>query len=160
MGQMSSSVGLGRVLEPAGVLPQAAWRLDASPEIGADEVRVAVERLNLDAASYRQLAEKHEGNGDAIRAEVLEIVRTRGKMHNPVTGSGGMLIGVVEAVGPSSPLPLKVGDRVATLVSLTLTPLLITDGLAGWDGRSEQVPATGTARNWPWPSTTCVVPRR
>ena len=53
---MSSSVGLGRVLEPAGVLRQAAWRLDPSPEIGADEVRVAVERLNLDAASYRQLA--------------------------------------------------------------------------------------------------------
>ena len=142
---MSASVGLSRVLEPAGVLPQAAWRLDARPEIGADEVRVAVERLNLDAASYRQLAEKHEGDGDAIRAEVLEIVRTRGKMHNPVTGSGGMLIGVVEEVGPSSPLALKAGDRVATLVSLTLTPLLITDGLAGWDGRGEQVPARGTA---------------
>ena len=142
---MSASVGLSRVVEPAGVLPQAAWRLDASPEIGADEVRIAVERLNLDAASYRQLAEKHQGDGDAIRAEVLEIVRTRGKMHNPVTGSGGMLIGVVDAVGPSSPLALKVGDKVATLVSLTLTPLLITDGLAGWDGRGEQVPAQGTA---------------
>jgi L-erythro-3,5-diaminohexanoate dehydrogenase len=145
MGLMSASVGLSRVLEPAGVLPQAAWRLDASPEIGPDEVRVAVERLNLDAASYRQLAEKHEGDGDAIRAEVLEIVRTRGKMHNPVTGSGGMLIGVVEEVGPASPLALKPGDRVATLVSLTLTPLRITDELAGWDGRGEQVPAQGTA---------------
>src|SRR3954447_12290529 len=142
---MTGSVGLRRVLEPAGVLPQAAWRLDARPEIAADEVRIAVERLNLDAASYRQLAEKHQGDGEAIRAEVLEIVRTRGKMHNPVTGSGGMLIGVVEAVGPESPLALKAGDRVATLVSLTLTPLRITDGLAGWDGRGEQVPAEGTA---------------
>ena len=142
---MSGSVGLARVLEPAGVLPQAAWRLDASPEIGPDEVRIAVERLNLDAASYRQLAGKHDGDGAAIRAEVLEIVGTRGKMHNPVTGSGGMLIGVVEAVGPESPLALKVGDRVATLVSLTLTPLRITDGLAGWDGKSEQIPAAGTA---------------
>ncbi|MFF5296309.1 L-erythro-3,5-diaminohexanoate dehydrogenase [Paractinoplanes globisporus] len=142
---MSASVGLDRVLEPAGVLPQAAWRLDARPEIAADEVRIAVERLNLDAASYRQLATKHEGDGDAIRAEVLEIVATRGKMHNPVTGSGGMLIGVVEEVGSESPLPLKPGDRVATLVSLTLTPLRITDGLASWDGKSEQVPARGTA---------------
>ena len=141
----SSEVGLGRVLEPAGVLPQAAWRLDADPEIGPDEVRIAVERLNLDAASFRQLAEKHGGDGAAVRAEVLQIVGTRGKMHNPVTGSGGMLIGVVEAVGPESALPVKVGDRVATLVSLTLTPLRITDGLAGWDGRSEQVPARGTA---------------
>lgn len=137
--------GLGRVLEPAGVLPQAAWRLDASPEIGPDETRIRVRRLNLDAASYRQLAQKHAGDGAAIRAEVCEIVATRGKMHNPVTGSGGMLIGVVEEIGPESPLPVKVGDRVATLVSLTLTPLMITDGLAGWDGLSEQVPAEGTA---------------
>jgi L-erythro-3,5-diaminohexanoate dehydrogenase len=56
-----------------------------------------------------------------------------------------MLIGVVDAVGPGSPLGLAVGQRVATLVSLTLTPLRITDGLAGWDGRSEQAPAAGTA---------------
>ncbi|WP_433789919.1 L-erythro-3,5-diaminohexanoate dehydrogenase [Actinoplanes sp. CA-252034] len=140
-----SMVGLRRVVEPVGVLPQAAWRLDASPEIGPDETRIRVQRLNLDAASYRQLAEKHAHNGDAIRAEVLDIVETRGKMHNPVTGSGGMLIGVVEEVGPESPLPVKPGDRVATLVSLTLTPLRITDGLAGWDGLSEQVPAEGTA---------------
>ncbi|HET6481889.1 MAG TPA: L-erythro-3,5-diaminohexanoate dehydrogenase [Actinoplanes sp.] len=142
---MASSVGLDRVLEPLGVLPQAAWRLDASPEIKDDEVRVRVERLNLDAASFRQLAEKHGGDGAAVRAEVLEIVETRGKMHNPVTGSGGMLIGVVDEVGPRSPLPVKKGDRVATLVSLTLTPLRITDGLRDWDGRGEQVPAAGTA---------------
>ena len=142
---MTASVGLARVLEPAGVLPQAAWRLDARPQIGPDEVRVRVERLNLDAASFRQLAEKHGGDGAAVRAEVLEIIGTRGKMHNPVTGSGGMLIGVVDEVGPASPLAVKVGDRVATLVSLTLTPLSITDGLARWDGRGEQVPAEGTA---------------
>jgi L-erythro-3,5-diaminohexanoate dehydrogenase len=145
VGFVSVSVGLDRVLEPVGVLPQAAWRLDARPEIAADEVRIRVERLNLDAASFRQLSEKHAGDGAAVRAEVLHIVETRGKMHNPVTGSGGMLIGVVEEVGPRSPLALKPGDRVATLVSLTLTPLRITDGLAGWDGRSEQVPAEGTA---------------
>ncbi|GAA2633182.1 L-erythro-3,5-diaminohexanoate dehydrogenase [Paractinoplanes durhamensis] len=138
-------MGLRRVLEPAGVLPQAAWRLDASPEIAADEVRIAVKRLNLDAASFRQLSEKHGGDGAAVRAEVLEIVGTRGKMHNPVTGSGGMLIGVVEEAGSESPLGLKPGDRVATLVSLTLTPLRITDALAGWDGKSEQIPAEGTA---------------
>src|ERR1044071_8683088 len=142
---MASSVGLDRVLEPVGVLPQAAWRLDASPAVREDEVRVRVERLNLDAASYRQLSEKHGGDGDAIRAEVVEIVGTRGKMHNPVTGSGGMLIGVVEEAGPESPLGLKPGGRAATLVSLTLTPLRVTDGPAGWDGRSEQVPARGTA---------------
>src|SRR5436305_12912305 len=130
---MTSPVGLRRVLEPAGVLPQAAWRLDPSPAIGADEVRIRVERLNLDAASFRQLATKHGGDGDAVRAEVLEIIRQRGKMQNPVTGSGGMLIGTVDEVGPDSPLGLKPGDRVATLVSLTLTPLAIAYGLTGRD---------------------------
>ena len=141
----SSPVGLHRVLEPAGVLPQAADRLDATPELWPDEVRIRVETLNLDAASFRQLITKHAGDGDAVRAEVVRIVADRGKMQNPVTGSGGMLVGTVEEVGPASPLGLAPGDRVCTLVSLSLTPLRIDDGLARWNGRSEQVPADGTA---------------
>ncbi len=141
----SSAIGLHRVVSPPGVLPQAAERLDPSPAVAVDEVRIAVERLNLDAASFRQLATSHGDDGDAVRAEVLEIIRTRGKMQNPVTGSGGMLIGTVDEVGPASPLGLAKGDRVATLVSLSLTPLAITDALSRWDGRSEQVPAQGHA---------------
>lgn len=141
--------GLHRVLDEATVLPQAAQRLDTRAELWPDEVRVRVERLNLDAASFRQLEGKHtrfgETDGDAVRAEVLDIVAARGKMQNPVTGSGGMLVGTVEEVGPDSPLGLSVGDRVATLVSLTLTPLVIEDGLARWDGASEQVPCDGYA---------------
>src|SRR3954453_3892277 len=140
-----SPAGLHRVVEPPGVLPQAARRLDPDPRIRDDEVRVRLERLNLDAASYRQLHTAHGGDPDKIRAEVLEIVRSRGKMHNPVTGSGGMLIGVVDEVGPKSPLGLAPGMRIATLVSLPLTPLRIDDGLRGWDGRGEQVPAEGHA---------------
>jgi len=133
------------VLEPSGVLPQAAARLDTGRELWSDEVRIRVERLNLDAASFRQLERKHGGDGEAVRAEVLEIIATRGKMQNPETGSGGMLVGTVEEVGARSPLGLAVGDRVTTLVSLTLTPLVIEDGLARWDGHSEQVPADGYA---------------
>jgi L-erythro-3,5-diaminohexanoate dehydrogenase len=146
----SDPTGLHRVLDDAVVLPQAARRLDTRPELWPDEVRIRVEKLNLDAASYRQLERKHTaGDGsvdhDGVRAEVLEIVGARGKMQNPETGSGGMLVGTVEEVGPESPLGLAVGDRVATLVSLTLTPLVIEDGLADWDGRGEQVPCDGYA---------------
>lgn len=146
---LEQALGLHRVMDPverqAGVLPQAAWRLDPSPEIGPGEVRVRVDRLNLDAASYRQLHEASDGDGDAIREAVRETIASRGKMHNPVTGSGGMLTGVVEAAGPRSPLGLKPGDRVATLVSLTLTPLRIYDGLERWDGLGEQIPCDGHA---------------
>jgi L-erythro-3,5-diaminohexanoate dehydrogenase len=141
----SSPLGLHRVIDPPGVLPQAAWQLDAAPAIARDEVRIRVDRLNLDAASYRQLREAYAADPDKIRAAVLDIIATRGKMQNPVTGSGGMLTGTVEEAGPDSPLGLKPGQRIATLVSLTLTPLAITDGLAAWDGRSEQVPCEGHA---------------
>src|SRR5919112_6091722 len=144
-GVVSDPLGLHRVLEPPGVLPQAAQRLDTRRELWPDEVRIRVERLNLDAASFRQLERTYDGDGDKVRAAVLDIVETRGKMENPETGSGGMLVGTVEAVGPESPLGLRVGDRVTTLVSLTLTPLVIEDHLARWDGRSEQVPADGYA---------------
>ncbi|MBK8866937.1 MAG: zinc-binding dehydrogenase [Dermatophilaceae bacterium] len=150
---VESPYGLHRVLEPTGpevTLPQAAQRLDARAKLWPGEVRIALDTLNLDAASYRQLATKHQRadgsvDGEAVRAEVLAIVASRGKMQNPVTGSGGMLIGTVAEVGPESPLGLAVGDRVATLVSLSLTPLAISDGLGRWDGQSEQVPAAGHA---------------
>ncbi|MQW75178.1 L-erythro-3,5-diaminohexanoate dehydrogenase [Nocardioides sp. dk4132] len=141
----SDPTGLHRVLDAERVLPQAAERLDTRRELWPDEVRVRVERLNLDAASYRQLAHAHAGDGAAVRRTALDIVAARGKMQNPVTGSGGMLVGTVEEVGPESPLGLRVGERVATLVSLTLTPLVIEDDLARWDGLGEQVPCTGYA---------------
>jgi L-erythro-3,5-diaminohexanoate dehydrogenase len=146
---LARELGLHRVTDHAerlaGVLPQAAWHLDPSPRLAADEVRISIDRLNLDAASYRQLHEASAGNGDAIREAVREIIASRGKMHNPVTGSGGMLTGIVEEVGAQSPLGLRPGDRVATLVSLTLTPLEIYDNLKHWDGLSEQVPCAGHA---------------
>src|SRR5580704_7958866 len=145
MTSSTSPLGLHRVLDPPGVLPQAAWRLDPSPAIAPDEVRIRVDRLNLDAASYRQIRETYSGDPDKIRTAVLDIITTRGKMQNPITGSGGMLTGTVDEAGPASPLGLKPGQRVATLVSLTLTPLQITDGLAAWDGQSEQVPCEGHA---------------
>src|SRR5689334_21802873 len=88
--RVASPVGLHRVLEPTGddiTLPQTARRLDARPQLWPDEVRIAVDTLNLDAASYRQLAEKHSVDGHveggAVRAEVLGIIATRGKMQNP-----------------------------------------------------------------------------
>jgi L-erythro-3,5-diaminohexanoate dehydrogenase len=138
-----SPYGLHRVLQPPEALPQQARLLDPSPPPRGGEALVEVERLNLDAASFRQIREEQGGDAAAMQARVMEIVRERGKMHNPVTGSGGMLIGTVSEVGESR-TDLAPGDRVATLVSLTLTPLRLED-LSRWDGTSEQVPALGHA---------------
>jgi L-erythro-3,5-diaminohexanoate dehydrogenase len=117
--------GLRRVVAPPGVLPQRADRLEPDGPLGEDELAIAVEALNVDAASFRQLEGAVGKDPAALAAEVGRIVADRGKLHNPVTGSGGMLIGRVEAIGPRHPAAgtLHAGDRIATLVSLTLTPL-------------------------------------
>jgi L-erythro-3,5-diaminohexanoate dehydrogenase len=119
--------GLRRVVAPAGVLPQRAERLDPSLPLGEDELAIDVEALNVDAASFRQIEGAVGRDPAAIAAEVERIVRERGKLHNPVTGSGGMLIGRVAEVGPRHPAAgaLRPGERIATLVSLTLTPLAL-----------------------------------
>jgi L-erythro-3,5-diaminohexanoate dehydrogenase len=116
--------GTHRALDPPGALPQPAWRLDNDfTRIFRGEVLLAVETLNIDAASFMQM----EGEGDPANI-VLRTVAERGKQHNPVTGSGGMLLGRVVAVQPwgrPAGEALAPGDRVATLVSLSLTPLRI-----------------------------------
>ncbi len=118
--------GIHRVIEPEGVLPQPAWRIDNSMEIYDNEILIDVQTLNIDSASFTQLEAEAGGDIEKIKARMLEIVSERGKHHNPVTGSGGMLIGTVERVGDSlKGRDLKVGDRIATLVSLSLTPLRI-----------------------------------
>jgi L-erythro-3,5-diaminohexanoate dehydrogenase len=124
--------GLGRVVGEKGVLPQRAQRLDPSLPLREGELLIDVESLNIDAASFKQLKETSGGDAAKIGQAITSIVAARGKMQNPVTGSGGMLIGRVSEISPSHPnrSGLVVGDRVATLVSLTLTPLVLDRILA------------------------------
>ncbi len=111
-----------------GRLPQTAERLDASLPIRSNEVLIAVEALNLDSSSMRQIAESCSGDQARMRARIAEIVSTCGKMHNPVTGSGGVLVGRVAEIGADFPAQgLAIGDVICTLVSLTLTPLILDE---------------------------------
>jgi L-erythro-3,5-diaminohexanoate dehydrogenase len=120
--------GAHRVIEPPGALPQAAWRVDNDFSRCFDtEIEVAVERLNLDAASFRQLLEAASGDLAAVARAVRETVDARGKQHNPVTGSGGMLLGSVTRVGSAVRSEVRVGARIASLVSLSLTPLRLDE---------------------------------
>lgn len=124
--------GTHRTIEPKGSLPQPAWKLDNSMEIWDNELLIDVETLNVDAASFRQISEQANGDPEKIGEIILETVAKRGKQHNPVTGSGGMLIGSVAEIGKSlqGKRDLAVGDRVASMVSLSLTPLNIQEILA------------------------------
>jgi L-erythro-3,5-diaminohexanoate dehydrogenase len=120
--------GLGRVVGEPGVLPQRARKLDPSLPARAGELVIDVESLNIDAASFKQLKGAAGGDLVKVQAAIEAIVRERGKMQNPVTGSGGMLVGRVREVTAEHPAAktLRAGDRIATLVSLSLTPLVIT----------------------------------
>jgi len=141
---MQSPYGVHRVIGEDGLLPQPAQRLDAGPPCGSLEMQIAVERLHVDASSLRQLRLACGGDLAAVRAELLSLVQRRGKLHNPVTNSGGMLIGSVSAVGPDYPDPPPRGTRVATLASLTLTPLRLED-LGAVDAHSNAIAARGVA---------------
>ncbi len=121
--------GLHRVVRPQGVLPQQADELDFSLPIFDNELLIDVEALNIDSASFHQIREFCGSNLEKMKAHIHELVAMHGKHHNPVTGSGGMLLGTVKQVGVrffdnnDAGIRVQPGDRIATLVSLTLTPL-------------------------------------
>tara|TARA_R110001583_G_scaffold142294_1_gene294583 strand:- start:32618 stop:33658 length:1041 start_codon:yes stop_codon:yes gene_type:complete len=122
--------GTHRVIEPQGVLPQPATKVDNNvAEIYDNEILVDVDILNIDSASFTQIKEQAGGDVEKIKEIILDIVETQGKMKNPVTGSGGMFIGTVLQIGDAivGKKDLKVGDKIASLVSLSLTPLKIEE---------------------------------
>lgn len=127
--------GTHRVISPAGILPQPADVIDNKMEICNNEVKIDVKTLNVDSASFTAFVDHACGKkptddltADELKAVedlLLDTVTKKGKLKNPWTGSGGMLIGTVEEIGPDWKGDLKVGDKIATLVSLSLTPLVI-----------------------------------
>lgn len=121
--------GTHRVIEPKGILPQPAQKISNDMEIYDNEILIDVQTLNIDSASFTQIKEQANGDESKIKEIMLDIVEKQGKHKNPVTGSGGMLIGTVAQIGDAliGKTDLKVGDKIATLVSLSLTPLVIEE---------------------------------
>ena len=144
MSSLIEALGAKRVLEPPGALPQAALRLDAATPLQPYEIEIAVDTLCVDSSSFRQLVESNDRDPTRVGEAILRIVAERGKMQNPVTGSGGVLAGTVQAVGDGFPDPPSIGSRVVTMVSLTLTPLRL-EAVGEVDCDSAHVPVTGTA---------------
>ena len=146
--------GTHRVISPKGVLPQPADVIDNTMEIYDNEVLIDVKTLNIDSASFTEICKQVLGKKpaeietqeekDKIAECMKGIVAKAGKHKNPWTGSGGMLIGTVKEIGPEWKGDLKVGDKIATLVSLSLTPLVI-DEIHEMRPAIDQVDITGQA---------------
>jgi L-erythro-3,5-diaminohexanoate dehydrogenase len=114
--------GFHRVLEPVGAIPQAAWKVDSRPVLlRPTETLLDVSLLNLDSTGMAQLCL----TGRAVEEQVMEIVGTRGKMHNPVSNSGGVLVGTVREIGSevSKDFSPRVGETIIPLVSTSTLPL-------------------------------------
>lgn len=148
--------GTHRVISPKGVLPQPADVIDNDMEIWDNEVLIDVQTLNIDSASFTEIVRRacdgkkpvdiqdSPEDQEKVKKVMLDIVAKAGKHKNPWTGSGGMLLGTVEEVGPAYKGELKVGDKIATLVSLSLTPLRI-DEIHEMRPAIDQVDITGKA---------------
>ncbi|MCL2040593.1 MAG: L-erythro-3,5-diaminohexanoate dehydrogenase [Bacteroidales bacterium] len=128
MQKKGNKYGTHRVIEPKGVLPQPADKIDNNmDEIWDNEILIDVQTLNVDSASFTDIKARAGGDHEKIKEIMFSIVEKQGKHRNPWTGSGGMLLGTVEKIGDAliGKTDLKVGDKIATLVSLSLTPLRI-----------------------------------
>ncbi len=139
MQKKGTKYGTHRVIEPIGALPQPALKLNNKMEIFDNEILIEVNTLNIDSASYTQIKGACNADAQKMQDMILSIISERGKMQNPVTGSGGMLIGTIKEIGANFPHKnVKVGDKIATLVSLSLTPLKINK-IKHLDPNSDQV---------------------
>ena len=140
MQKKGNKYGTHRVIEPVGVLPQPANKLDNTmDEIWDNEILIDVQTVNIDSASFTDIynsAVQQAGEGasderilEEVKKEMFLNVELQGKHRNRRTGSGGMLLGKVEKIGDAlkGKIDLQEGDRIATLVSLSLTPLRIDE---------------------------------
>lgn len=132
--------GTHRVIRPEGLLPQAAEKIDNTPEIWSNEILIDVIALQPTSSAVHSIKDKCGTDPEKIKAEFMAIVEERGKFQDPVTKSGGMLIGRIKQIGADleGKIDGKVGDKIATLVSLSLTPLKIYE-ITDIDLDTEQV---------------------
>ena len=132
--------GSHRVISPKGLLPQAAEQISNDPHIFDNEILIDVIALQPTATAFGRIKRECGGDKEKIAAAILDIVNDRGKFQDPVSKSGGILIGRVKEIGAdlAASAKVKVGDKIATLVSLSLTPLKIYE-ITGIDVDTEQV---------------------
>lgn len=126
---MDRNYGLNRVLEPKGVVPATAWKIDNSRALSSKEARVSLERIHLEWGNFQQICTSSGYDENKIRSKILDLVEKRGKLHNPFIGSGGVLIGTVEEIAEdlTSEVGAVTGDRICCIASLSSIPVYIEE---------------------------------
>jgi transcriptional regulator with PAS, ATPase and Fis domain len=120
--------GVDRVVEPPRSIPVSAWKLDNNAAIRSSEMRVRVKIVKLEEAGFRQLCSECAYDEGRIGEKIFDIIKKRGKIHNPATGSGGIFYGVVDEVGADYEKRniFRHGDEVISITSLAAVPLSLS----------------------------------
>lgn len=145
---MSQYDGFGqtRVLEPQHVLPTSAWKLDNSRNLESFEMRVDIHKIHIEGTSFKQICLEANDNDERIKQKIMDIVIRRGKLHNPVTDTGGLFFGTVSEIGSEyeNVLKLKPGDEIICNTSMASVPIGI-DKVSSIDRTFGQVDVEGHA---------------
>lgn len=143
---MTHTYGTNRVLEPQYVLPTSAWRLDNSRSISAGEIRVDIKRIHIEGTSFKQICLEANDNDQRIKQKIMDIVIRRGKLHNPVTDTGGLFYGTVSEIGAEydNKKNFKPGEEVVCNASLASVPIYI-DKILSIDRAYGQIELEGYA---------------
>lgn len=143
---MKNAYGLERVIAPAHVFPASAWQLDNSRVLRSGEMRVNVKKIHIEGSGFRQICQEANNDEEIIKEKINDIVIRRGKLHNPVTDTGGLLYGVIEEIAPDydNGKGFEVGDEIILNASLAGTPLYI-DKIHSIDKMYTQIDVDGYA---------------
>ena len=97
-----------------------------------DEGLVEVTEILLDSTSmqhYRKMSNTMTGTSSELQTIIENVIRTRGKCHNPYTNSGGVLIGHMKKKGSGfdkgTNRNVAIGDLVSPPASVSAIPLSI-----------------------------------
>jgi len=124
---MFEDYGINRVFGVKDVLPVLAWKLDNSKKIQENELLLKVSTIHLEAANFKQLCNEAMNDPERIKDMLIDMVNSRGKLHNPYTDTGGLIAGTVEKIGKKyvNKKSVSVGDEVVVLISTSMIPLYI-----------------------------------
>ena len=75
--------GSNRVIEPKSSLPQAALKVDNTPEIHSNELLIDVNILNITSTAFSRIKRITGGDKQKIADEVKRIVEEKGKFQCP-----------------------------------------------------------------------------